>query len=141
MLKQPSSPYVYLYQPTQQLLLLSRGLQTLCALPDQQRICPPQRWFKCYSSHDQQRLKLACLALQQANPDDRLQFSLTLSCRCANQHTLKTEHRLCIVRIAKQRFICGRVSPTGSQVRHHQAIAHQYACWSAHPSAETSQYG
>lgn len=132
---------VYLYHPDTGVLLMSRALQQLYALPNEQRLSPPKRWFNCHPPEAQRQLQHAFAALCFANDDNRMKLALKLhSTSCSGQHH-NVEHRLCMVVINEQRFICGQVSPIWNPHCHRPANYRQSACWSARPFRETFRSG
>lgn len=132
---------VYLYHPDSGILLMSRALQRFYALPAEQRLSPPKRWFKCHPPESQRQLRHAFAALCFANDDNRMTLALKLSSFSCSGQQYEVEHRLCMVVINKKRFICGRVSPIWNPHCHRPASYQRSACWSAHPSRETFQSG
>jgi len=137
-----TSPYVYLYQPQHGVLLLSNALQAFYNLPNQQRLCPPLRWFNCHGPESQQQLKQAFAALCFANDDNRLQLTLKLNSHTIDGQSRPVEHKLCMVLINEQRFICGRVAPIWNPrlSRRHRAIHWQSVYSSAPPSHGISRF-
>lgn len=132
---------VYLYHPHTGVLLMSRALQHLYALPVEQRLSPPKRWFNCHPPESQRQLRHAFAALCFANDDNRMTLALKLTSTNCRGQLCAVEHRLCMVTINEQRFICGRVSPIWNPHCHRPASYQQSAYWSARPFREISQSG
>lgn len=132
---------VYLYQPEQGVLLLNETLQRFYALSTQQRAISPKLWLALFSDNSKQQLHHAFAALCFGNEDHRLQLALKLDAYTQDGAERAAEHRLCMIMLNQQPFICGRVTAIWYPHQHRRANYPQSACWSGRPFHESFQLG